>query len=403
VNILVFIPFLTQANGGVKQYSIGLLNVLSADKQNTYFIYHCNEDKELLYFKNRFPNFLFINDLSIKKSFSYQLSQFVKRTFNFLLRRFRIKKSFEILNTIDRICILFKIDIVHCPYQYAADTSKAKMIITMHDVQELHFPEYFSPEERAYRAVNYYNFLKKADAVVVSYNHVKSDLVKYFNIPEKKIYTVLLKMDNLWFDKFSEKDTLTISELKVPEKFLLYPANTWKHKNHRRLLEAVDLLRKEYHLKVTIICTGHLNEYYTLELAKVWQDLKLEENVRFLGIVNERELYSLYKSALGVVVPTLYEAGSFPLMESILLNVPVICSDVTSLPETVQNPAFLFDPYEIKEIANKIKELWELESFRQQSIANSKKISDRLKNTQALDQFMNLYQNLMVEDSISSV
>ena len=90
----------------------------------------------------------------------------------------------------------------------------------------------------------------------------------------------------------------------------------------------------------------------------------LQNQFTLVGIVNEAELYNLYKNSQGVVIPTLYEAGSFPLVESILMEIPVICSNITSLPETIGNQEFIFDPNSVENIAKKIELLWINENYR---------------------------------------
>ena len=82
-------------------------------------------------------------------------------------------------------------------------------------------------------------------------------------------------------------------------------------------------------------------------------ELNLSEAVHFLGIVPEEDLISLYKNSSLVVIPTLYEAGSGPLYEAMRYQVPVICSNVTSLPDTVSNDEFLFDPNDMKSYQKK--------------------------------------------------
>ncbi len=95
---------------------------------------------------------------------------------------------------------------------------------------------------------------------------------------------------------------------------------------------------------------------------------------------------------MGVVVPSLYEAGSFPLMESIFLNVPVICSNVTSLPDTIGDDDFIFDPTDSSSLKNKLKQLWLDENFRKKSLANSLIQKQKLSETGALNKILRAYQ-----------
>ena len=199
----------------------------------------------------------------------------------------------------------------------------------MHDVQEIHFPEYFTAEDRAHRAVNYLSYIKNAHQIVVSYQHVKADLVKYFNTSPGKIGVCLLEMDNLWLDKYTTNDIAPLADLELPERFLFYPANTWQHKNHQKLLEALNYLINNGYPDIKIVFTGHQTDFYQEKLKPYIESNNLKNNALFIGIVEEKTLYNLYQKCVGVVVPTLYEAGSFPLMEALLLAVPVICSNVT--------------------------------------------------------------------------
>jgi hypothetical protein len=161
------------------------------------------------------------------------------KTVNLFLKPFKKKIEF-----VDFLVRTLDIEIVHSPYQFIPKTTKAKLICTMHDVQELHFPEFFSAAELESRAINYTDFIKRADAIVVSFNHVKHDIVRFFKTKEEKIYTILVGINSLWIvDYFNSKRKISC-ETKF-EIFLLYPANSWKHKNHLGLLEALKILKED--------------------------------------------------------------------------------------------------------------------------------------------------------------
>ena len=98
---------------------------------------------------------------------------------------------------------------------------------------------------------------------------------------------------------------------------------------------------------------------------------------------------------MAVVVPTLYEAGSFPLIESILMGIPVICSNVTSLPGTIGNEKFIFNPYDIEEMALMIERICFDIRYRELNIKNSTIRSKKLKNDNAAIKIENIYKNLL--------
>lgn len=393
MNILVYIPVVEQQNGGTRQYSVGLLKLLAEDNSNKYFIYHNNNDAEVSALVKDHSHLQVVTDADVNYKQESYLSKKVRGLWNKLAGKFGLGKQKLRLSFIDCLCTQFKIDVIHCPYQFIPVTKKAKLITTLHDIQEIHFPEYFTAEIRAYRANAYLDFVRRADMVIVSYDHVKQDLIKYFDVPENKLGTLLLKMDQLWFDKYPPSFKKDLSSMQLPNQFLLYPANTWKHKNHLGLLTALHTAKGKYNVTINIVCTGHKTDHYAA-IEETIERLGLGEQVLFTGIVDEETLYTLYQSCKGVVIPTSYEAGSFPLYESILMNVPVICSNVTSLPETIGSDDFVFDPFNEKEMAEKMISLWNDENFRRENLEQLKIQAKKIKENDPLPVLQMIYNNL---------
>jgi glycosyltransferase involved in cell wall biosynthesis len=403
MNILYYIPNLSQDWGGVRQYAKGVLEIIAKDKNNRYFIYHNNDDAEILKVLSCNPHLTLLRDSDVFLPLppSKNKRKFIKH-WNLLSQLLHVGKQIVIVspNFIDALCDQFSIDIIHCPYQDIPKTEKVKLITTLHDVQELHFPEFFSPQERADRALCYMDYLFRADKVIVSYDHVKADLIKYFQISENKIDILLINMNDLWISHFSEDDIIDVKDISNGNEFLLYPANTWKHKNHLNLVQAIALLRDKYNIRIKVICTGDKNEHFEC-IDNLIKELNLEEQITFTGIVSEQVLYSLYKACKAIIIPSLYEAGSFPLYESILLNVPVICSNVTSLPETINNEDCLFNPFNVENIASKIKDLWTDENFRNRIEENLKNAIEKINLNNPLLILQNIYLSLMNHSSAS--
>lgn len=393
-NIMYYIPNLTQEMGGIRQYAVALLKMLQQIEENQYFIYHDLNDAEVMHAISGRQEFTLVtsNDINTQKVVYKKVPIY---RFNGIpvLGKLKFKRKFIVNNDLTAFCKEQHIQIIHCPYQYIPQVEGVKLITTLHDVQEIHFPEFFTAEERAYRAVNYLDFLRSADRVVVSYGHIKNDLIKYFNVPEDKIKVLLLKMEKLWFERFAENDIISIPGFSDSKKFLLYPANAWKHKNHLFLLDALAWVRDKFDVKINVVFTGNFNSENGKSVIDKSEQMKLENQVTFLGVVEENILYSLYKKAVGVVIPTLYEAGSFPLMESILLNVPVICSNVTSLPETIGNEKFVFDPKDINDISKKLIQFWNDGSFRKENLEQLSMQADKLRKNDSVPVLQNIYDD----------
>lgn len=418
MNILYYVPNISRTWGGIYQYALSLLKSLVEDKinYNHYFVYILdeNEDYDNLTKAHKNIHIIYSKDkpkikepflaketepfsivtphlIKINKQALWAIRFFVNRYNRKVIQKYKTQGYKETLY-LNWLIKKNSINLIHCPYQVIYNMEDIPCITTMHDVQELYFPQFFSSTERAYRAVYYKEYIEKASAVVVSYSHVKQDIVKFFAKPKEQVHVCLLDMKELWFDRFSKKDILDISQYNIPDIYILYPAATWEHKNHVRLLEAIAYLNYELKCSIHLICTGHQNEYYHAEIENKIIALNLENKVTFLGVVPDQLLFSLYHKAAGVVIPTLYEAGSFPLMESILLNIPVICSNITSLPETIQNTKFTFDPFDYKKIAEKLYLLLTDKNFIQENLQNNAIQAVRLRNNNVSEKINEVYR-----------
>ena len=258
-------------------------------------------------------------------------------------------------------------DVIHFPYQDYVACAGVPTVYNPHDLQHLHYPQFFTPEEIERRETIYPAACRAAHTVVVASEFVKRDVVRNYAAPDAKIQVIPWSPPEIAAEDFSQTEAAALLEKYAcpPRPFMLYPAMTWEHKNHLRLIEAVHSLRERAGLLVNFVCTGHQNAFYEKIDARL-RELNLETQIRFTGIVEYNELSMLYRLAQAVVVPTLFEAASAPLFEAWQHGAPVACSAVTSLPEQAADAALLFDPSSVDSIADAVKALMRDEKLREE-------------------------------------
>ena len=115
--------------------------------------------------------------------------------------------------------------------------------------------------------------------------------------------------------------------LALPATYALYPAVTWPHKNHLRLLDALAELRDQRGLVVNLVCTGAKYESHWPKIEQRIKDLNLASQVRFLGFLSEADLRAVYRLAQFLVLPSLFEADSCPIHEAWSEGLPVASSN----------------------------------------------------------------------------
>ena len=249
------------------------------------------------------------------------------------------------------------VDLIHFPYQEFVMTSLPS-IYNPHDLQHLHYPQFFSDPTLKWRDTIYPAGCNNSDIVVVGSQWIKQDIIDNFQIDLDKIQVIPWASPTQAF-KPSNRGTMHEVESKyhIKKPFAFYPAMTWEHKNHLRLLDAIAYLRDNKNLIVNLICTGNKSDEFFPKIQERLSQLNLNEQVKFLGIIPRSELRDIYNVSQFVIVPTLFEAASAPVFEAWQEGIPVACSNVTSLPEQVGNAALLFDPNSTMDIVDALKQM----------------------------------------------
>jgi glycosyltransferase involved in cell wall biosynthesis len=197
----------------------------------------------------------------------------------------------------------------------------------------------------------------------------KNTIVKHHRLNEEKVIVAYLSPDERYY-RSGQVARPTVRPL--PDEFILYPANFWKHKNHDLLLQALSLLHKEKHLTIPVVFTGYeqANGYPLGEKAKEYGQLS---QCHILGYVTVEELVYIYSRARMLVFPSLFEGFGIPVVEAMAVGCPVVAADATAIPEVTGDAALLFDPACSRAIADAIEKVWCDAPLRREMIALGKK------------------------------
>ncbi|MEE9450877.1 MAG: glycosyltransferase family 1 protein [Ignavibacteriaceae bacterium] len=391
--------------GGIFTYSIGILKLLikSNEIEEIHLIISSDQEK---YFQKIVDNpkikFNVVDrkNLIVNTRFavSYLLSNAVALYRNFFKRPNHLKllsKLSVVLNPYSKYITRSQIDLLHVPQQYSPIyNSDVPVIITMHDIQEYHYPEYFTTSQKLHRKINNINAINESDHIIVSFDHIKNDLLKYFDVKESKISICPPPFADNWFTSKQETKWEELSKnYNLRKNYLLYPAATWEHKNHISLVKVLKQLRDKGN-DIELVCTGNKTKYFS-KIESVINELKLSPQIHFLGIVPEADLIGLYKNSSLVVIPTLYEAGSGPLYEAMRYRVPVICSIVTSLPETMGSDEFIFNPKNVNSLSKLITRILSDEKLKKENLLNSERRMVEMAKQDYVKNFYGVYEKII--------
>lgn len=159
--------------------------------------------------------------------------------------------------------------------------------------------------------------------------------------------------------------------ISVPDKYVFYPAQFWKHKNHLNLVKAIQILRDDIP-DIHLVLVGSEKNNYEL-IDQYISDHKLKDHVTIMGFVSDENITYLYKHAVGLVMPSYFGPTNIPPLEAMALGCPVAVSNKYAMPEQVGKAGLLFDPDSPEEIADCIRRLWTDDKLRQSMIESGYK------------------------------
>jgi glycosyltransferase involved in cell wall biosynthesis len=239
-------------------------------------------------------------------------------------------------------------DLVHFPYQ-VHQICGVPTVFNPHDLQHVHLPQFFSAADIVERDFRYGLGCRFAKVVVVGSGWVKRDVAAHYGIAEEKIQVIPWAAPTQALAAPTPEEIARIRARHGLERpFFYYPAMTWPHKNHLRLLEAFAGFRAAGGPDMDLVCTGFKRPDFWPAIEARIRELGLERRALFPGMLPREEIRGVYRAATAVIVPTLFEAASGPVFEAWAEGVPVACSTVTSLPEQVGDAAILFDPCSVE-------------------------------------------------------
>jgi glycosyltransferase involved in cell wall biosynthesis len=231
---------------------------------------------------------------------------------------------------------------------------------TVHDLMhryERRFPEVSAAGEYEAREFHFSETVKWARGILVDSELGKQHLMESYGADPDRIF-VLPYIAPPWIYEYDGSDDAAVrAKYKLPEKYLFYPAQFYKHKNHSNLLLALARLR-ETNPGVKLVLVGAKERNAYDEVVSQVATLGLTDNVIFAGYAEDREMAALYHQARALMMPTYFGPTNIPQLEAFALGCPVATSRIYGIPAQVGDAALLFDPDSVSEIHTCLSRLW---------------------------------------------
>ncbi|GJM27533.1 MAG: glycosyl transferase family 1 [Cyclobacteriaceae bacterium] len=290
-----------------------------------------------------------------------------------------------------------KLDIYHGLSQevpFNMTSSRPRVIVTVHDLIFLKYPQFFSPLNRKIYTRKIAHACANSDTVLAISEQTKSDLVTMLKIKQNKIRVVYQGCDEIYYQETVEPIPRSINNFQLPEKYILYVGALVPHKNAMAILKALRLMKeRDYHL----IIVGKGKKYYH-QLQEFIERYNLSGRVTFLsniGPISNKQLAAIYRLASLFVFPSLMEGFGIPVIEAMFSGIPVIINQQAGLSEAAGDAALEVDVNHSELLAESIDQILKDKSISKNMVEKGALHVQKFKLERVTSQVLECYQQLL--------
>lgn len=296
------------------------------------------------------------------------------------------------------ILAYYKIDLVHETYQmgpFILPGFGFKKIVTVHDL--FYKTNIFTHNilSTIRHTLSMPLILNRVDKIITVSNSSKNVIMKYFSVEKSKILVTYEGSDPS-YKKVLNKKLLekTKSKYDLPDKFLLSVCSIEPRKNILGSIKALQLAMKvDSNIKIVFVGKKVLPYFNQLELYI--KKNSMAKNVLFLDYVNIVDLPAIYSLAYTFIFPSFYEGFGLPVLEAMKCGLPIITSNVSSLPEITGKSAIYVNPNDNFEIAKSIINVWNNAMLRNRLAKNVLIESKKFSWSKCVSETESVYKNIL--------
>ena len=250
------------------------------------------------------------------------------------------------------------IDVLHCPLNVLPVASRVPVVLTIHDLTFIRYPDRFHPAKQRYLAAFTRYAARHARRIVTDSAATRTDVIEAFDISPDVVHVVYPGVDPDFRpidpDNGGQGDTLAAFRTRhnLPDHFILYLGTLEPRKNVDRLVRAFAGLVRQGLPHTLVLAGGRGWDFEAIDRAVIEEGV--EDRVRFPGYVSRAEQPLWYSAADVFVYPSQYEGFGLPVLEALACGTPVVTSATSSLPEVVGTAGLTVNPGDERALADAI-------------------------------------------------
>lgn len=262
----------------------------------------------------------------------------------------------------------YKADIFLSPDGYLSLSTKTPSVNVIHDLNFEHYPKDLRFFSRNYYKLMFPVFARKSCRIVTVSNYSAKDIANQYKINKNKIDVAYNGANDIFTPSDSDEQEQSIQEFTSGKPYLLYVGALNPRKNIINMLKAFDHYKKERpEDDIKLLVVGE-KMWWNKAMDKTFRQMEYNDEVIFSGRMSPRQLRRAYGAAEALLYVSYFEGFGIPIIEAYRCHVPVITSNVTSMPEIAGDGALLVNPFDYKDISGAINRLRQEFDLKEQLI-----------------------------------
>ncbi len=248
-----------------------------------------------------------------------------------------------------------QLDVFWTPSYIVPFSVRCKSIATVLDLAYFTLPQAYRRADVLYMRAAMRGSFRRAAALLAVSDYTRRDIVRLFPFAAEKTVITYAAAASQYHRDLNPNWVATVRQIyDLPASFVFYAGSISPRKGLPYLMEAFALLKRQWHLNCQLVLTGGW-QWGRSDVRQLIARLDLEGDVRTLGHVPAEHMPALYALADLFVYPSLYEGFGLPVLEAMACGCPVVCSNLTSLPEVAGEAALLVDPRDVQVLAEALR------------------------------------------------
>jgi len=321
--------------GGTESYIRNLLDGLVLyDRQNEYILFTSHDNRESFAHYPEYPRMKIV-ECNMKS--------------NFQVLRMLWENLF-----LDHMAGKEGVETMFIPvYSKPLSSGRIPYICVIHDLQALHYPQYFSLVKRLFLRFAWWHTCKTADRIITISNYCREDLIAKYPFAGKKIRTIY----NPVMTRDSVLDAGIIEKrygIKSNEYFYCV-SSMLPHKNLITILRVIHNYVNQGREKVRLVLSG-VGGAEEAALKKTIKIMGIERQIIITGFVSNDIRDCLYENCRLFLFPSIFEGFGMPPVEAMRKGRNVVMTEKSCLKEVTKGKAvYVKNPLDVREWTQKIE------------------------------------------------